>query len=222
MNCTDINTHCDDYLDGNLSHEQQQAFALHLTKCNQCDKSVNALLQLQAGLKNLTVPGPSAGFEQRVFDEVRRQTTKQPSRHFVSGFASAIAAGLALWFVSTLFIVQQSTEIPTGEMTLALNATQTVRLLFDAPDDIELVTLSIDIPDNFELSGYPGSKELTWETSLKKGENVLALPIMAIDTGKGELIAQLSYGDKVKVFRLILTTADNGRTFYRVQPETAA
>ena len=107
-------------------------------------------------------------------------------------------------------------------INVAMNDSRTVRLLFEAPGDIDQVTLSIGLPNNVELAGYPGRNELTWQTSLKKGQNVLALPIMAVETGKGELIARLSYGDKLKTYRLVLKTTDKGVMSYRIQPEVSA
>ena len=57
-----------------------------------------------------------------------------------------------------------------------------------------------------ELDGYPGRRELAWQTSLKKGQNILDLPIMAIGVGQGELLAQLNYDGTVKILRVVLKT----------------
>ena len=220
MKCTDINTHSDDYLDGELSLEQQQLFEQHLAGCKHCATMISGLQNILQGLKRLPVVEPSADFETRVFKEVRKLHPTREKRHFVAGFATAMAAGFALWFVSTLFVVQQQSLDMPDVMTVALNESQNVRLLFDAPSDIDRVTLSLGLPGNVEISGYPGQSELIWETSLSKGQNVLSLPVMAIQKGSGELVAELSYGDKVKVFRLVLKTADDGVMNYQLQPVT--
>jgi len=228
MNCTDINTHKDDFLDGNMASAEKQAFEAHLADCENCAEMMKGMNLMLSNLKDLSVPDPSPDFEARVFAEVRRQhpkqqvTKKKARHHFVAGFTTAMAAGFALWFVSTLFIVQQQSLDTPGVMSVALNEAQTVRLLFDAPKDLDAVTLKIDLPANVQLAGYTGQSQLSWQTSLKKGQNVLALPIMAIDKGTGEMIAQLSYGDKVKTFRLVLKTADNGVMNYEIQPLVTA
>ena len=68
-----------------------------------------------------------------------------------------------------------------------------------------------------ELEGYPGRKQLSWQTSLKKGPNVLALPIRAIEHGEGELMARLNYGEKTKTFRVLLKTTADGVMHYQLQ-----
>ena len=47
---------------------------------------------------------------------------------------------------------------------------------------------------------------MTWQTSLKKGQNILDLPVMAIGVGQGELLAQLNYDGTVKILRVVLKT----------------
>jgi hypothetical protein len=88
--------------------------------------------------------------------------------------------------------------------------------MFDSFEDIQQVNLSIDLPENMDLNGYPGHKTLSWQTSLQKGQNVLALPIMAVSHGQGELLARLSYGEKVKIFRLVLKTSINETQQYQL------
>ncbi|MCW9013370.1 MAG: zf-HC2 domain-containing protein [Gammaproteobacteria bacterium] len=222
MNCTEINTHIDDYLDGNLLLQDRQAVEQHLLECQACADKVKGMNFMLASLKDLSVPEATADFEARVFREVRRQYPERSASHFVAGFATAMAAGVALWFASTIFFVPQQSLNTPDVITVAMNDARTVRLLLEAPDDIAQVTLSIGLPANVELTGYPGRNNLTWQTSLKKGQNVLALPIMAIDSGKGELVAQLSYGDKLKTYRLVLKTTENGVMNYQIQPVTSA
>jgi len=221
MNCTDINTHKDDYLNGNLSLLLQGAFDRHLSECKTCSDAIKGLKKVHEALNTLPVPEPSNGFVEGVFREVRRQHPKKSSNQFVAGFATAMAAGFALWFISTLFVVQQQSLPAPNEMTVSLNAAQSVRLMFDAPSNLEQVTLSIKLPENVELTGYSGQSELSWQTSFAKGQNILTLPIMAVEKGMGELTAQLNYGDKVKVFRLVIKTADGGVVNYQIKATTS-
>lgn len=216
MHCTD--EHISEYLDEMLPQLQKQAFEQHLSECKTCSSRVNDMRKILTGLNRMPVAGPSAGFEGRVFKEVRRQHQQQSSNLFLAGFITATAASMALWFLSTLIMVQQQ-SLPTSDtFTVAMNNTQSIRLLFDAPENIDQVTLSIDIPDNFELSGHSGRSQLSWNTSLIKGQNVLTLPVIAVIEGQGELVARLSYGDKEKTFRITLKTADDGVMNYQVQP----
>jgi hypothetical protein len=172
-------------------------------------KKLKIARSLYSGLRNLTVEQPAPDFRQRVFAEVRRQHADKPGPshgfRFAAGFATAALAGMAIWFVSSVYIPESMIEQPQM-ISVSVNKAQTVRLVFDSQTDIQLVNLSIDLPENVELDGYPGRKELSWNTSLKKGPNILALPILAIGQGQGELLAHLSYGDKSKEFRIVLKT----------------
>ena len=213
MKCNDINNRLDEYLDNALNEQEQWAFEQHIANCTACADQVQQTVSLLDGLKQLPVEAPYEDFHHRVFAEVRRHYVEKPANHprfnFAAGFATAAIAGLAIWLVSSLYLPE--TAVPQPQMiSIAMNQTQTVSLVFDAPSDLQQVELSIDLPHNMELEGYPGHRGLSWQTSLHKGQNVLALPLLAIQPGQGHLLAQLSYGDKVKTFSVALKTTLNG------------
>lgn len=215
MKCKHINI--DSYLDRKLPFSEQQAHEQHFSICSDCATKLENAESLSMGLKNLTIPEPSKDFEYRVLDEVRRQHKESHERgyrfSFASGFATAVVASLAIWFVSTIYEpVQQVEQLPI--VSVMLNQPQTVRLMFDSHKDIEQVKLSIFLPEIMQLDGYPGRNTLVWQTSLHKGQNVLALPILAVAHGRGELLARLSYGEQEKIFRLVLKASINGAQRY--------
>jgi len=217
MKCKDINI--DSYLDRELQFSEQQDHEQHFESCRDCATKLENAESLLMGLKSLTVPESSKDFEHRVLTEVRRQHEKPRQRDyhfsFASGFSTAVIASLAIWFVSTIYEpVRQVEQLPV--VSVLLNQAQTVRLMFDSHKDIEQVKLSIVLPENMQLDGYPGRNTLAWQTSLHKGQNVLALPIVALAHGQGELLARLSYGEQEKVFRLVLKTSMNGARQYQL------
>ncbi len=223
MNCTDIQNQLDSYLDNDLTANEHRLIDFHINNCSSCKQHLKEAMAVREALKSLPVIGALANFENRVFAEVRKQhTQKTGGGRFISGFATAIAASVFFWVVSTLFFAQQPLLSEQNIITVAINESRSVRLMFDAPSDIQQVTLSLELPENIELEGYPGKPQLSWNTSLKKGQNVLSLPINAIQAGKGELIAQLRYGGKTKIYRLIIKTTDNGVMSYQLQPVTSA
>ena len=221
MKCTDIDTLKDDYLDGNLPAEEQHALEQHVAECERCEQEIKFLKAMLGEMKSLPVQEPASDFESRVFGEVRRRYPETAKNHFAMGFMTAMAAGLALWFASTIFFVPQQAVDNPDVFSIAVNDMQTVKLMFESPADLEEVTLSLGLPSNIELTGYAGQTDLSWKTSLKKGQNVLALPVMAVDVGEGELVAQIKYGEKQKTYRLVLKTTANGVMEYRVQKVTA-
>jgi hypothetical protein len=219
MKCKYFEIHIDDFLNAQLSDNDLSDFELHMLNCKDCAEKLRVEEGLISGLKKLPVEPASEDFDQRVFAEVRRQyspaTQNKHGYRFAAGFATAAIASLAIWFVSSVYILDPLVEQPEI-VFIEMNESQTVRLMFESPADIQQVHLSIGLPENMQLDGYPGQRELSWQTSLLKGQNVLALPIMAIGKGQGELFAQLSYGDKTKTFKVVLKTTINEAQLYQL------
>lgn len=218
MKCTDIKRHIDDYLDRQLSSADRFSFEQHVADCAECAGKLKIARSLLTDLQNLPVPEPLENFEQRVFSEVGRQHKDSHREYhgykYATGFAAAAVAGLAIWFVSSMYLPDMQIEQPQM-ISLAMNQMQTVRLMFDSHKDIQQAQLTIDLPDNMRLDGYPGRKALTWQTSLQKGQNILALPIIAVEQGQGELFARLSYGDTMKTFSVVLKATMDGVQSYQ-------
>jgi Putative zinc-finger len=215
MNCTDIHTHIDDYLDLALSELESKQFDDHIQNCSDCQNTLQQAQSLQYELQNMPVEKTDKDFEQRILNKVHAQN-KQSDKPFMAGFATAIAASLAIWFAVSLFQPNLSEQNSTA-ISLTLNTTRTVNLKFDAPEALQQVSMSIELPDHVEISNYPGRKSLNWTTQFTKGSNILSLPIKAISNGNGELIAHIKYGDKSKRFRIILNTHLNG--VWQLKPE---
>ena len=218
MKCKDVQTYMDDYLDDVMSLGEQKAVEAHIKHCASCQQEMQNHKTIRQALHSLPVEKASPNFEAKVFAAVRSQNEKhsgQTGNRFVAGFATAMVASLALWFASTVYTPQFDEDAP-NTVNLALNQTRTVTLVFDAPSDLAEVTLSVELPDNIELEGYAGHKQLVWQTSLNKGQNILALPVIAIGNGQGELVAQLRYGDKTKQFHIVLKTTSDGALIYQI------
>ena len=209
MNCAEINIHIDSLLDKQSNAEELLVFEDHVSHCTECAQKLEIAKSLAVGLQNQPLPPHTEKFKQRTFAKVRRQYKDEKRRDhaysFAKSFATAGVASLAIWFSYSLYT--PGTYIDQPQMiVVAMNQPQIVSLIFDSHADIQQAKLRIDLPDNMQLDGYPGRRELTWQTSLKKGQNILDLPIMAIRLGQGELLAQLNYDGTVKILRVVLKT----------------
>lgn len=157
-------------------------------------------------LKDYPMPQAEAGFyDQALAKAAHRGTRKQRNRWLATGFGSALAAGLAAWVVFAFLLGTPSQEIaePTiPGVTIALEEPKTIRLMFASKQSLDNAMLTVTLPDGVELSGFPGQKEITWETSLVEGKNVLPLTLVALTPAGGEVFAKLEHGDSDQVFRL--------------------
>jgi hypothetical protein len=158
-------------------------------------------------LYGIPVTLPSSDFKKRVFARVRHDYRHEYQSHYPMQFAAGVASvavfGLSLWLLSGI-----QTSNPIDEkapvITMSMNQSQPVRLMFDAETDIQQAELSVELPDNVRLAGYPGRKKLSWQTRLHKGQNVLELPVEATSEGRGGLRTQLSYNNKIKTFQFVV------------------
>ena len=159
-------------------------------------------------LKDYPVPEAQAGFyDQALVQAAHRGTQRQRNRWLMTGFGSAIAAGLAIWVITAMLMT--APQIPDADsaipgVTIALEQEQTVRLVFASAMALDSATLTVSLPEGIELAGFPGQREITWETSLQEGKNLLPLTLIALTPAGGELLARLEHKDRNRTFRLLV------------------
>ena len=162
-----------------------------------------ALLDL---LKEYPVPEAEAGFYDRALVRaVHKGSRRQRNRWVLAGFGSAIAAGLAIWAIAAMLMT--TPQLPDAEptipgVTIAMEQEHTVRLVFASAEALDSATLTVSLPEGIELAGFPGQREITWETSLQEGKNLLPLTLIALTPAGGELLARLEHKDRNRTFRL--------------------
>jgi hypothetical protein len=87
-------------------------------------------------------------------------------------------------------------------VTIAMQQEHTVRLVFSSAQALDSATLTVSLPDGIELAGFPGQREITWQTSLQEGKNLLPLTLIALTPSGGEVLARLEHKDRNRTFRL--------------------
>lgn len=159
-------------------------------------------------LKDYPVPEAQAGFyDQALVQAAHQGTQRQRNRWLMTGFGSAIAAGLAIWVISAMLMT--TPQVPDVDpaipgVTIALEQEHTVRLVFASATALDSATLTVSLPDGIELAGFPGQREISWETSLQEGKNLLPLTLIALTPAGGELLATLEHKDRNRTFRLLV------------------
>ena len=157
-------------------------------------------------LKEYPVPEAEAGFYDRaLIRAVHKGSRRQRNRWMLAGFGSAIAAGLAIWVITAMLMT--TPQLPDAEptipgVTIAMQQEHTVRLVFSSAQALDSATLTVSLPDGIELAGFPGQQEITWQTSLQEGKNLLPLTLIALTPAGGELLARLEHKDRNRTFRL--------------------
>lgn len=162
--------------------------------------------EIQALLKDYPMPVADAGFYDRALARATHEgTRRQRNRWLITGFGSAVAAGLALWIIGGFLFATPDLpaidpEIPGVVMTL--EETRTVNLVFASATALDSAMLTVTLPDGLELVGFPGQREIAWRTNLSKGKNYLPLELIAVSPVSGEVLARLEHDNRGRTFRL--------------------
>lgn len=160
--------------------------------------------ELRALLARLPAPDPPPGLFERALAHARAVQGSDAGRR--SGRllkpGGMLAAGVAVLAVAALVALVALPGEPVPIVTVALNEPETVRLVFDAPDPLEHATMTVTLPDGVELAGFPGEREIRWDTSLAEGANLLPLTLIATSATGGELTAHLEHESRDRTFRV--------------------
>jgi len=219
MNCEQFNQQLDDYLDGGLAASRQQALQAHADYCSGCAESLAERRQLLQAMKTLPLTPMREGFAQQALRRATEQRSHQ-RRGFVKGFGSALVAGLAIW-ATTLVMMPNPLTTPAngvGQITLALHQERTVNLVFDAPAGFEDAMLSLNLPENVEVIGFPGQSHIACRTSLSQGRNVLPLPLKANSLADAQIVASIESGQSKKTFQVSVGVSEKASSNVAIAP----
>ena len=167
------------------------------------DKQDQEVLEL---LKDYPMAEASAGLYDRALVRATHEgTRRQRNRWVMTGFGSAVAAGLVLWLIGGFFLTTPQTSGPVAEIpgvVMTLAEPQTVNLVFASNASLDGATLTVTLPDGVELAGFPGQREIAWQTNLVEGKNLLPLELVALTPVGGEVLARLEHDNRKRTFRL--------------------
>ncbi|MFU8896614.1 MAG: hypothetical protein ACNA8J_09520, partial [Gammaproteobacteria bacterium] len=141
----------------------------------------------------------------------RRATSWRRPRLWVGATVSAAAAAalaVMLWGVPTQTRVAPD-AVPDVASLGGTDSQAPVRLALYEPRDIGLAieaaqampgaTLTISLQGGIDLVGFGERRELSWQTDLDAGTNMLSLPIIAHSLEEGTLTAHLEHGEQAQV-----------------------
>jgi len=162
--------------------------------------------EIQALLKDYPMPAASTAFYDRALARATHEgARRQRNRWLVTGFSSAVAAGLALWLIGGFFLttpVAPVTDPDIPGVTMTLEEPRTINLVFASATTLDSAMLTVTLPDGIELAGFPGQRVIAWRTSLNEGKNILPLELVAVSPIGGEVLARLEHNDRDRTFRL--------------------
>ena len=210
MECNDFAQRLDDLLDGRLHALGRKSLEEHLERCADCRKRYEHAMAVLESVRKLTPPAPHPGFIDQALSRATRPVPVAAHSKWRPVLGMALAASLVLGVALGVFLATRPD--PVQAVVLTIDQPETVRLMFNSAKPLKAATLSLALPENVELVGYSGRRELSWQTDLREGGNLMQLPLVARGVAKQELVASLSHGGSSKTFRLKIDVDNTGRS----------
>ena len=204
MDCSEFASRLDDLLDGRLHALGRKSLEEHLERCADCRARYEHSAAVLEAVRKLTPPAPHPGF---IDQALSRATRPVPAAHskWRPAIGMALAASLVLSVALGVFLAMRPD--PVQAVVLTIDQPETVRLMFNSAKPLKAATLSLALPQNVELVGYGGRRELSWQADLREGGNLMQLPLVVRGAIKEDLVASLSHGGSSKMFRLKIEVA---------------
>ncbi len=189
---------------GSAAHDFEAAMA-HATECGDCRPALRAIHALRP-LRDELPPLPSDLAMDRAIDTA---LSSRPAQRYRRGFWSGLAAGAAL--AATLAAVAIGMWLGTSDgdatrdlpqVRLALNQPRDVTVTLESPEPLANAEVRVELRGAVALDGYVGQRELRWMTNLDRGINQLTLPVVALDAGGGQVLVEVTHGEKRRTFIL--------------------
>lgn len=172
---------------------------------------------LRQALRRMPVPEPRPGMVDRLLTRATGTTDAAPRQravapHFITRWETWIGAAFGAAVAATLTIlllrpIEQASG-PAPGITLALHEARDVDVLIDSERSLAGATIRVAVTGGVALDGFDNEREITWQADLKRGSNLLSLPLVARTAGSGQLVAVIEHEGRTRQVIIALTVRD--------------
>lgn len=207
MNCHDCTENLDLYIDDELDSSLRAQIEEHVNQCSQCNEMVSREHALRDALRSLPVPMPEAGFfDQSLTRAVTMTKVHERRRWLLTGFGGALAAGVVGWMILGQPIETNGVDqAPIGGLTVTIGTPKTIRFSINSASELVGARLFVSLPEGVEIVGFDMQSEVDWTTTIKKGPNILELPIVVYSGTGGTILARVEHENKSKTFEFTVS-----------------
>jgi len=180
MNCLEAQQKLGGIIEAGEAIGLDSQLKAHLGSCELCQHR-HSDLQLKHTLHQIAVPEPSAKFvEQSIKHAISEHDGGTKKYRALAGSAAAM-----LFFAMTFsFVFKQDAGLLNGEaeglyeMQMAINQTKNINVVLQSDSYRANATIRVLVAENLQLQGYDNNRELSWQTELVEGKNVITLPLI--------------------------------------------
>ncbi len=208
MNCRDCKENLDLYIDHELDGSLSMQFEKHANQCAQCDEMVTQAKDMRRALSSIPVPMPELEFFEQAMTRTVAMTHKHDRRRWLAtGFGSAVAAGLVGWMILGQPVNDPATvdQVPIAGMTVTIGKPKTIRFSINSAVELTDANLVVMLPAGVEVVGFDLQREIEWTTTIKKGPNILELPIVVLSGTGGTIFARVEHENRTKSFEFTIS-----------------
>lgn len=225
MDCTELSSLLEPFVDKRLTFVQQAAMKKHLGGCDSCASALYAVEALHAR-RSVVAPTPRTEFFAEVIQlatqggAVEHQRTG--NRFWIgAGLGGALAAGITFALLSFNSVLQPP-EPSMPQLTIALNETRDVNVAIDSPTELLGAQIRVVLTGTVALVGFEDQSELRWATDLDRGINRLSLPVTMVGSDGGQVIVEVIHVDRHEVFVIALRSTTPRASETSIPSATAA
>ncbi len=193
MNC-EISQLLLDVSAAEIPETTQAQIHAHLESCPACRKAWNTKQLLGAALRAAPAPELSGRAAERLLSRVFATDSRRQHRRTALSLAMAavVVAALLMGYSLLRYAPRQPDYVyRNGTLILQSEHPTTVGVRFDSGAALKNVRFTIDLPAGMQVTGRPGVRHLSWVGELRKGQNLLKLPVIAHAGTHGVLTAEL-------------------------------
>ena len=207
MNCHDCKENLDFYIDNELQSSLRSQFEEHLNECSRCREMTAREHDLRKALKSIPAPMPQTEF----FDQALARTVTMTKRHernrwLLTGFGGAVAAGVVGWMIlSQPMDTAGIDQAPIAGLSFTIGVPKTIRFSINSANELTNAKLFVSLPEGVEVVGFDLQSEIDWTTTIKKGPNILELPIVVYSGTGGTIFARVEHENKTKTFSFTIS-----------------
>lgn len=225
MECKKVCEQLDDYFDNFLSSYDRKKVEIHLRNCEKCTSLYSREAAFRKMLKEVPSPVISKEFSANIFQSVYKKHKKQQSW---ANRLSIAGGAIAAIFVIFIYVGSQNHNHPqtniddSSRTTLQLKQTKKVKLLVNSPRDLKNAMITIMLPEQIALAGYPDKRQISWKANLAKGNNLLTIPLIGKKEGLVSVTTRIDHLNQSKELHFkmqinnVHETKSSNKTFHRV------